>query len=107
MCGRMASNNSQTIGLHRVRGPWVIDGERNPTRQEQVFRPMGQHTRANRIQKRMGIWTVSMSTITKPLSNEGFRLCVCGSEFKIIDHFRKRRPKERVGTAAVCTNKKC
>jgi hypothetical protein len=48
-----------------------------------------------------------MSTITKPLSNEGFRLCVCGSEFEIIDHFRKRRPKERIGTAAVCTNKKC
>jgi hypothetical protein len=55
----------------------------------------------------MRIWTVSMSTITKRLSNEGFRLCVCGSEFVIIDHFRKRRPKERVGTAAVCTNPKC
>ena len=55
----------------------------------------------------MGIWTVSMSTITKPLSNEGFRLCVCGSGFEIIDHFRKRRPKERVGTAAVCANPKC
>lgn len=55
----------------------------------------------------MSIMIMTMSTITKPLSNEGFRLCVCGSEFEIIDHFRKRRPKERVGTAAVCRNPEC
>lgn len=55
----------------------------------------------------MGVMTVTMSTISKALSNEGFRFCECGSEFEIVDYFRKRRPKERVGTAAICTNKKC
>lgn len=55
----------------------------------------------------MGIMTCTINPVTKTLSNEGFRKCKCGSEFEIIDYFRKRRPSERVGTAAICTNPKC
>lgn len=55
----------------------------------------------------MGVMTVTMSTIKTSLDATDFPICSCGSEFEIIDYHRKRKPSERVGTAAICPNSDC
>jgi hypothetical protein len=55
----------------------------------------------------MGIMTSTMSTIRVVRDNKPFPKCKCGSEFIIEDHFRKRKPKELVGTVARCETRGC
>lgn len=55
----------------------------------------------------MAVITYQINTTRIERSNEGFRLCFCGSPFIIEDHFRKRKLKEVYATVARCSNPEC